>query len=134
MDIRRAAHSTHDRKMRSLYVDFENGVLLSPDDITEREARKAIETACTLIEQEKESWHRKVHQAQVFSELPPLGRTVLIFFFAWFIVERPETALLVLRSGWPEGNEDILQAFATQMIDEGFEPIIEKIYRELIDK
>ncbi len=43
------AGDDHDTKMRGLYVDYDNGAVLDPADVTEREVQRMVSNLCTCL-------------------------------------------------------------------------------------
>ena len=54
--VHHESRSAHGRKMRGLYVDYSDGALQLPGEITEQETRQRIDVAQMVLDHSKTSW------------------------------------------------------------------------------
>lgn len=61
--VRQSSHSAHVRKLRGLYVDYADGALRLPSEITEHETWQLIASVQTMLDSSRSSWVARVrHQ------------------------------------------------------------------------
>jgi AbiV family abortive infection protein len=89
----------HQRKLRGLYVDYEDGALQIPGHITEREAWQLIRLTQEELDREKAEWDEQLFKAQWLSQFSPRGRCIWVMFIYWAVYTHPDTMMPALRDG-----------------------------------
>jgi hypothetical protein len=104
--VKRLSRDAHERKMRGLYVDFMDGIVRVPEEVTEHEAIRMIDCAQQLLERAKATWVERVRQAKWWSEQPWIGRFVWLVFLNWAIENHYDRVLTWLREISPRGEHE----------------------------
>jgi AbiV family abortive infection protein len=126
--VRDGSRSTHVRKLRALYVDFRDGVIQVPTEISQREALEMINEAGIEIGRLKESWPIRVANIQQWSRLPELAAAVYIVFIGWVIVTYHDIALSVLRThDWNPSMAELLVEFREHVERIGFDACLREV-------
>ena len=98
--IRHGSRSAHARKLRGFYVDYVDGVVQVPGEITEQETRQLISRAQAALDRSQASWGWQVEQAQWFAEQSPAFRVLWELFIVWVAYSDVGMVETVLRDGW----------------------------------
>lgn len=99
------AKADHATKMRGLYVDYADGVVLDPADVTEQDAQSMVALACVALDY--------LAPATTDEGLDPELRAILTASAAYFagLVDSPDTDL-----------EDLLQQLWDEVVAGGIKP------------
>lgn len=102
--VRQGSRFAHRSKLRGLYVDYADGSLQLPSDITEHETRRLIDSAQSMIDRSKTSWDARLRQAEWWSRMPKFGRIIWILFLGWAVETYPDLMLAAVRDNWSTGS------------------------------
>lgn len=113
--VREGSRSAHVRKLRGLYVDYIDGEVQVPGEVTEQETRQLISRAQVVLDRCKASWSWQVEQAEVLAQQSLALRCYWILFLAWLAYTHTDTMEKVLRDGWSPEVLDHLHTFKEQI-------------------
>ena len=110
--VRQASRAAHQRKLRGLYVGYEDGGLQLPAEITEREAGQVISMAQAVLDRDTASWAGRADQARWLARQPEQVHVMWVIFLAWVAASETDALAAVIRDGWSaEAVTDLLQRF-----------------------
>lgn len=78
--IRQGSRSAHERKLRGLYVDYSDGAVRLPREITEQETWQLIGGAQAMLDLSRASWAWRVEQADWFAAQTESFRAIWMIF------------------------------------------------------
>lgn len=101
--VRQGSRSANERKFRGLYVDYVDGALQLPDEITDHETWQLIDQAQAVLDHSRSSWAVRVRQAELLSQLPTAYRLIWLLFIKWVVDTYPDLLIAGLREHRSDG-------------------------------
>lgn len=112
LHVWQVTRAAHQRKLRGLYVGYEDGKPRLPGEITEAEAWQVIDRAQWMLDRDTASRAERVAQARRLSRQPEPVRVIWVIFLAWVATSETDTLTALIRDGGPpEVVTDLLQRF-----------------------
>ena len=118
--VRRESRSAHERKLRGLFVDYADGALQLPSDVTEPETWQLIDRAQRVLDRDEASWPERAAEVERRSQWPLFHRLFFVLFLGWVADNDPDVIHRLHRDRvWPlPVLEDLLQRYQASLLAE----------------
>lgn len=130
--VRKSSRSAHLRKLHGLYVNFADGMIQVPGEITEQESLAMLNEARTLLDRQKASWSSRVEHARLWSTHSELFRAVFILFIGWVVVTDNDVVVSMIRDGsWSPAMTDLFYKFKQHVEQVGFDTCLTQVSEQI---
>jgi AbiV family abortive infection protein len=127
--VRQESKSAHERKLRGLYVDYADGALKLPSEITEAETRQLIDMTQSMLDNSKATWTEQVSKAHLLSQASVLHRSIWIVFIWWAAYNEANILVDIACDGWTTARFESISRSLLQEVESagGFLPFLDKL-------
>ena len=110
--VHEASRTSHNRKLRGLYVDYADGLVLVPTAIDNATAQRRIELAETLVDRARQGFSARVEQVKWWANKSIALRVVWVIFLTWATENQLGDVMQMLATGRSDGLMELFPRFA----------------------